>query len=183
MFLMRVFLINESVLHEVHPLPTVDETLAQMAGAAVFSELDANCGFWQIPLHENSQKLTTFIPPFGRFYFKRLPFRISSAPEYFQWRMSAILAGHKSVLCHMDVIFIFGCDQCEHDAHWLPHSDPSKQLESPSRQTSRRASPSWVTSSTRMGFRRPWQNSRGLADDHTLQHYRTSSVLRNGEPT
>lgn len=108
--------LNESVLREVHPLPTVDETLAQMAGAAVFSKLDANCGFWQIPLHEESQLLTTFITPFGRFYFKRLPFGISSAPEYFQRRMSAILTGHKGVLCHMDDIFIFGRDQSEHDA-------------------------------------------------------------------
>ncbi len=73
--------LNESVLHEVHPLPTVDETLAQMAGAAVFSKLDANCGFWQILLHENSQKLTTSITPFGRFYFKRLPFGITSASK------------------------------------------------------------------------------------------------------
>ena len=32
--------LNESVLCELHPLPTVDETLAQMAGAAVFSKLD-----------------------------------------------------------------------------------------------------------------------------------------------
>ena len=42
--------LNESVLREVHPLPKVDETLAQLSGAKVFSKLDANSGFWQIPL-------------------------------------------------------------------------------------------------------------------------------------
>ena len=31
--------INQSVLREVHPLPKVDETLAQLAGAKVFSKL------------------------------------------------------------------------------------------------------------------------------------------------
>ncbi len=31
-------------------LPTVDETLAQITGAKIFSKLDANSGFWQIPL-------------------------------------------------------------------------------------------------------------------------------------
>ena len=45
--------LNESVLQEVHPLPKVDDTLAQMAGATVFSKLNANCGFWQIPLSES----------------------------------------------------------------------------------------------------------------------------------
>ena len=37
--------LNESVLREIHPLPRVDETLAQLAGATVFSKLDANSGF------------------------------------------------------------------------------------------------------------------------------------------
>ena len=108
--------LNESVLCEVRLLPMVDETLVQMAGAAVFSTLDANCGFWQILLHENCQKFTTFITPFSCFYFKRLPFGISNASEHFQQRMSAILAGYKGVLCDMNDIFIFGRDQGEHDA-------------------------------------------------------------------
>ena len=38
-------ILNESALCEVHPLPVVDKTLAQMAGTTVFSKLDANCGF------------------------------------------------------------------------------------------------------------------------------------------
>ena len=38
--------LNESVLCEVHPLPKVDMTLAQLAGATIVSKLDANCGFW-----------------------------------------------------------------------------------------------------------------------------------------
>ena len=77
--------LNNNVLRKVHPLPKVDVTLAQLAGATVFSKLDANCGFWQIPLEESSQHLTTFITPFGRYCFNKLPFGISSAPEHFQW--------------------------------------------------------------------------------------------------
>ena len=57
--------LNANVLHEVHPLPAVDETLAQLTGAAIFSKLDANSSFWQIPLSAASRPLTTFIMPFG----------------------------------------------------------------------------------------------------------------------
>ena len=71
--------LNKSVLREVHPLPRVDETLGLLAGATVFSKLDANSGFWQIPLAEESRPLTTFLTPFGRFWFNKLPFGISSA--------------------------------------------------------------------------------------------------------
>lgn len=85
--------LNERVLREVHPFPKVDETLAQLMGAKAFSKLDANSGFWQIPLSERSQLLTMFITPMGRYCFNKLPFGISSAPEHFQKRMSRILSG------------------------------------------------------------------------------------------
>ena len=107
--------LNENVLREVHPMPKVDETLAQLTGAKVFSKLDANSGFWQIPLSESSRPLTTFITPIGRYYFHKLPFGISSAPEHFQKRMSAILSGLEGVVCQMDDVLVFGRDQTEHD--------------------------------------------------------------------
>ena len=108
--------LNESVLRETHPLPKVDNTLAQLAGATVFSKIDANSGFWQIPLDPMSRELTTFITPFGRFHFNRLPFGIASAPEHFQRQMEAILSGLDGALCHMDDVLIFGKTQEEHDA-------------------------------------------------------------------
>ena len=55
--------LNESVLREVYPLPTVVDLLGQLTGATIFSRLDANSGFWQIPLCPESCLLTTFITP------------------------------------------------------------------------------------------------------------------------
>ena len=107
--------LNKSVLREVHPLPKVDEILAQLTGAKIFSKLDANSGFWQIPLSTSSRLLTTFITPSGRYCFNKLPFGISSAPELFQKRMNTILAGLNGVVCLVDDILVFGQDQAEHD--------------------------------------------------------------------
>ena len=107
--------LNESVLREVHPILRVDEALAQLAGAAIFSKLDANSGFWQIPLSPESRLLTTFVTPFGRYCFNKLPFGISSAPELFQRRMNSILEGLDGVTCLMDDVLIFGKDKTEHD--------------------------------------------------------------------
>ena len=50
--------LNENVLRENHPMPKVDTTLAQLTGATIstiFSKLDANSGFWQIPLAPESK--------------------------------------------------------------------------------------------------------------------------------
>ena len=81
--------LNECVLREIHPLPKVDDTLAQLSGAKIFSKLDANSGFWQILLAKKS------------------PFGICSAPEHFQKRMNAVLSGLDGVLCLMDDVLVF----------------------------------------------------------------------------
>ena len=107
--------LNQSVRREKHPLPTVEPTLAQLAGARVFTKLDANSGFWQIPLSPESALLTTFVTPFGRFCFHRLPFGITSAPEHFQRRISEILSGLDGVVCMMDDILVHGKTQEERD--------------------------------------------------------------------
>ena len=98
--------LHEDVLREPHPIPKVDEILAQLAGTTIFSKLDANSGFWQIPLSPESRPLTTFITPSGWYYFNKLPFGISSAPEVFQKRTKKILDGLPGVVCMIDDILV-----------------------------------------------------------------------------
>ena len=107
--------LNKSVCRERHILPSVEQTLAQLQGAKVFSKLDANSGFWQIKLSSQSALLTTFITPIGRFCFNRLPFGITSAPEFYQKKMSHILSGLTGVACMMDDVLVFGETQQEHN--------------------------------------------------------------------
>lgn len=64
--------LNENVRQELHQLPSVEQVLAQIAGAKVFSKLDCNSGFWQIPLNKDSASLTTFTMPFGQYHFNRV---------------------------------------------------------------------------------------------------------------
>ncbi|XP_033639876.1 uncharacterized protein K02A2.6-like [Asterias rubens] len=108
--------LNKSVLREIHPMSSVDESLAKLGRSTIFSKLDAKSGFWQIPLDAESTLLTTFIAPSGRYCFNRLPFGISSAPEIFQRAMSQVLVDLNGVICHMDDILIHGATQLEHDA-------------------------------------------------------------------
>ena len=107
--------LNQAVRREVYQMPTVEETLGSLTEGSVFSKLDANSGFHQIVLNPESAELTTFITPFGRYMFKRLPFGILSAPEHFQKRMDKELFGIEGVKCRMDDILVVGKDQAEHD--------------------------------------------------------------------
>lgn len=108
--------LNAAVKREIHPMSTVEQSLAQLGNSKVFSKLDANSGFWQVELSKESRLLTTFLTPFGRYCFNRVPFGISSAPEIFQRAMSEVLAGVEGAICHMDDILIHGSDRKNHDA-------------------------------------------------------------------
>lgn len=107
--------LNKSVKREWHPIPSVENTLALITGARFFTKLDANSGFWQILLAQESKHLTTFITPFGRYAFNRLPFGITSAPEVFSRIVQNLLRGLDGIVCHMVDILIFGSTRAENN--------------------------------------------------------------------
>jgi hypothetical protein len=107
--------LNSSILRERYILPTLDDLLPNLKDAKIFSTLDAASGFWAIPLDEDSQRLTTFITPSGRYCFKRLPFGISSAPEIFMRKMHELLQDQPGVVTYMDDILVFGNSKEQHD--------------------------------------------------------------------
>ena len=107
--------LNSAVKRSRFVLPTLEDIAPKLAGAQYFSKLDASSGFWQIPLHPDSAKLTTFMTPFGRFCFRRLPFGITSAPEIFQSLMSDLLKNREGCEAIMDDIIVYGKSAEEHD--------------------------------------------------------------------
>ena len=58
--------LNEAVKRELYPMATIEVSLAKIQGQ-IFSKLDANAGFWQIPLEKESKQLTAFLTPWGRY--------------------------------------------------------------------------------------------------------------------
>lgn len=98
--------LNTTIKREHHPLHTIGEVVAKMPIAKLFSVLNANHGFWQIQLNEDSSHLCTFNTPLGRYRFKRLPFGISSAPEVFQRCIARHLEGLDGVVNVIDDILV-----------------------------------------------------------------------------
>lgn len=107
--------INENIKRERYELPRREDIEAELAGARWFSKLDANRGFYQIPLDDASSRICTFSTPYGRYRFLRLPFGLSSASEVFQREISDALDRIPGVRVYIDDVLVWGTTKAEHD--------------------------------------------------------------------
>jgi Reverse transcriptase (RNA-dependent DNA polymerase) len=53
-------------------------------GLSWITVLDLVMGFWHIPLDEESQKLTAFVLPWGKYCYNCLPMGLSVSPDTYQ---------------------------------------------------------------------------------------------------
>lgn len=107
--------LNRAVRRAHYTLPTVGELAARLRGAAVFSVLDARCGFWMMTIDDASADLCTFSTPFGRYQFLRLPYGINCAPEVFHAKLRQHLENLEGVDSFIDDIIVWGHNRDEHD--------------------------------------------------------------------
>ena len=106
--------LNTTLQRPHHPMKTIEQVTANMAGAKVFSTLDAKNRFWQVPLAEESQLLMCFNTPFGRFKFRRMPYGLSSGSEVFQQAMEQAFSGTPCEII-VDDIIVWGDTTKQHD--------------------------------------------------------------------
>jgi hypothetical protein len=69
--------VNSKIVFYSYPVPTTEQASEQFAGARIFSVLDLNSAYFQIPLSACSRRITAFCTPFGLFEFNKLPMGIS----------------------------------------------------------------------------------------------------------
>jgi hypothetical protein len=59
------------------PMPTAEHAFSNFHNAKIFSVLELNSAYYQIPLSSKSHKAKAFCVPFGLFEFTTLPIGIS----------------------------------------------------------------------------------------------------------
>jgi len=99
--------LNKFTMRPVHPFPSSRDILNSISSdSKFFAKLDAVQGYFQIPLAEESSKLTTFLLPTGRYRYLRAPMGLNASSDEFCRRTDEALEGLPGVLKLVDDILI-----------------------------------------------------------------------------
>ena len=107
--------INPILRHHAAITPEPEDLFANLNGASVFSKIDLENAFLQIPLDESSQELTTLVTPFGLYSMKFLPFGWHVSSSVFQAVINDVIDGLPNVISYQDDLLVYATDEKEHD--------------------------------------------------------------------
>ena len=85
--------LNKRTARDAYPLPLPDEIQDRLHDSSIYSTLDLNSGYWQIPVSAPVVHKTAFTPGpgMGAFEFLRMPFGVTGSPVTFQRLMYSLL--------------------------------------------------------------------------------------------
>ena len=111
--------LNASTIRDSYPLPRMDECIDSLGDATIFTTLDCNSGYWQIPVAPEDREKTAFVCHAGLYQYLRMPFGLTNAPATFQRTLDILLSSYKwrTCLVYLDDVIIFSKDVESHFKH------------------------------------------------------------------
>jgi hypothetical protein len=86
-------------------------------GAMIFSKLDLEKGYYQVPMSKDDIPKAAIITPFGLFKFNFMPFSLKNAAQMFQRLMDSLFRSLPFIFVYLDDILIFSKSRSEHVLH------------------------------------------------------------------
>jgi Reverse transcriptase (RNA-dependent DNA polymerase) len=111
--------LNAVTVRDSYPLPRMDEFIDSLGDAKIYTILDCNSGYWQLPVRPEDREKTTFTSHEGLYWFLRMPFSLGNAPAPFERFVEINLSGitWKTWLVYLDDIIVFSKTPADHMGH------------------------------------------------------------------
>ena len=112
-------ILNSNTILDAHPLPCVDDILADCGKGRVWSKLDMTNSFFQTLVHPDDVPLTAVSRTFGLYEWLVMPMGLKNTPPIHQCQMTAALRKYIGRFCHVyiDDIVIWSNSLEEHREH------------------------------------------------------------------
>lgn len=100
--------VNSVTEPQTFPIPLIDEIIESMTGSTLFTTLDLQNAFHQVPLHKDSRELTAFSTSWQKYQFTSTPFGLTGSPFTWLRTIHTVLDGllGKGVEVYMDDVLI-----------------------------------------------------------------------------
>lgn len=106
--------VNAVTKPDSYPLPRVEDCVDQVGSAQFVSKLDLLKGYWQVPLTQRAQEISSFITPSGLFSYTVMGFGLRNAPATFQRLMNRLVNGLKGCAVYLDDVVVYSNTWHEH---------------------------------------------------------------------
>ena len=107
--------VNQNLDPVSYPLPSIDDVISDLSNAKIFSKLDLQNAYSQLPLDENSKCFTTISTVCGLYQYNYLPYGLTSSPGIFMSFISKILNGVDNIIIYQDDILVHSSDVSSHN--------------------------------------------------------------------
>lgn len=108
--------LNKKLIPDMFSLPRMDDILESLGIAKFFSIMDLHSGYHQVPLAEESRKMTAFSTDTGLYQWRVLPFGLNVAPASFTRMMTIAFSGltPQKAFIYMDDLIVIGLSENQH---------------------------------------------------------------------
>lgn len=95
------------------------ECIDSLGTAKIFTTLDVNSGYWQLPIAPQDRPKTGCVCHRGTYQYKRMPFGLTNTPTSFQRALDRIQTRFqwKTFLIYLDHVIIFSNNVEDHIRH------------------------------------------------------------------